>query len=76
MTARKPDLSEFEAVSPRIGVLCWGTRLTPDQRDRVMSAREAGHSFRTIARVVSGWGFKVTASSVTNHVKGECQCPR
>ena len=70
------DLSEFEAVAPRIGVQCWGSKLTEDQRAKVEAARADGFSYKTIAAVVTKWGVSTSPSAVPNHLNHDCKCYR
>lgn len=71
------DLSEFEKVAPpRNGTTCWADKLTPEQEQKVLAARVAGYSYKTISKVVTGWGIPVSEGSVNNHLTGVCKCPK
>jgi hypothetical protein len=73
----QPDLSEFEAHIEAKGPACWATRLDDGQREKVVQARRAGHTYTVISKVVSEWvGRRVDQQAVSHHVRGECQCGR
>ncbi len=69
-----PDLSEFEAIAPKLGRECWAASLTPEQKEKIERARENGYSYLTISRVINGWGHKTSASATAAHLRGECRC--
>lgn len=54
---------------------CWFQRLTDEQREAVVAAREMGHTFDTIAEVVTKWGQPIKRGTVGVHFAGEkCAC--
>ena len=70
----KPSLSEFEAARVQPTRVCWFRRLTVEQQAKVRAAKESGYANTTIAKVVSTWGPKVTASSLARHFGRSCAC--
>lgn len=72
-------LSEFAAKGkprtpgPRV---CWYKRLTPEQQEKVLAAKEGGFSHSVIASVVSSWSATITAAGVSIHFQGRCGCDR
>ena len=68
------DLSEFEALVPPKRSSCWFTKLSEEQQTKVLAAREAGHTFVLIAKVVTGWGVPICDTRVRTHLSGGCSC--
>ena len=73
------DLSEFEATRLPPGG-CWFTKLTDEQREKVMAARAAGYSYVQITSVVRSWGITgirggpIGDNGVRNHIGRRCSC--
>lgn len=76
-----PDLTEFydPAVNPnrgsKCGVLLAFNAVTDEQADKLRAALASeAIPHATVARVVTGWGCRLTAESVSRHRKKECAC--
>lgn len=74
MAAQGVALDEFAAVAKPNRRGCWFSRLTSEQQEKVTAAHEAGYSARTIARVVTSWGVRISNSPVGEHFRHGCSC--
>lgn len=70
------DLSEFAAKgSPRKH--CWWLSLTKEQQEKVLAAREAEYTEKTILSVISEWlGTPMPRTTVRNHFAEGHHCER
>lgn len=73
----KAAVDEFDQEVLHAGGRCFWSRLTEEQRVKVEDAKDRGHNFATIARVLSNhWGISVRPQPVSKHFRGECSCGR
>jgi hypothetical protein len=52
--------------------------LDAEQRDKLLAAMARPKEDipgTVVAKVVTNWGFRLTADSVQRHRKGDCACP-
>jgi hypothetical protein len=73
----QPDLSEFDALSPRAVSRCGIAKVTlePEQRAKLNAAMAADRiSAATIALWLDKRGFSVSGQVVRRHRAGECSC--
>ena len=73
MTEVAIDLSEFDAAAPSRST-CWHRKLSEEQQAKVDAAHAAGYGRKTIAKVVSDWGVKISSSPVGNHYSAGHEC--
>ena len=74
------DLSEFASVKP---IRCQVFRIRADlektsaERLAKLDAALEDHSITApaITRVLDTWGHPIMPARITNHRRGECQCP-
>lgn len=74
------DVSEFETASLRQGPVCTFASLsfTPEQKAKLDLVIDHRPDITTAAiyRVLKGWGYNVSDTTIARHRRRECHCPK